>query len=302
MKNKLLLFILLVCANIAYSQHQERTVFYSRVIKDPEFFNPAYNAYQSNLSSKLIFNDKLHDYEGSPISYGFSLSVPIVKSKLGSVFNVVNELVGMRQIITVNAGLNTCVKVSEHGILSGGINLGQRRLEYLVDKMEAYSDIDITKIDIKTTKTIFSFGFYYVDLFSFAGLSVSDIVLKEVDLLNNFDLYCGRNIPLSEKMVFTPTVLYKKFYGDEITNVTGMIHFNQQFGLGGHYTVGNDYGFMAELRISKDLWLGYIYEQYSKTGWASSSSHGISLSYNVDHLRHLFDNIKRYQFISKRNN
>lgn len=293
MKNRLvLILVVLLCSGL---KAQDYTIFYSQIIKSPEYFNPSYSAHKDVVSAKLMLNSKYNSYKDNPQACAFSLSIPLSKASFGSGINVLKEEMGLRQIISVNGVLNSSIKLSPSSFLSAGIQLGVRKLEYLRDRMITYGDIDLTRIDMSTTKTAFGFGFFYNDLYNFIGVASSDIVLNDFDLMDNIDVYVGRNIPIASSLILRPSFLYKKFYGDELYHLRSELYYKNFVGGGVHYTLDRDYGFSIDVRLTKKLWMGYLYESGSKYSNMKLVSHSISLAYNIGLLNTLFDKIGKFR-------
>lgn len=293
MKSRIIiLLIVLFCSSL---KAQDYTIFYSQIIKSPEYFNPSYNAHKDVVNAKLILNSKYNSYKDNPQSCAFTLSIPISKASFGSGLNILKEEMGLRQIISVNGVLNSCIKLSSSSFLSAGIQLGVRKLEYLRDRMITYGDIDLSRIDMSSTKTAFGFGFFYNDLYNFIGLASSDIVMQDFDLMENVDIYLGRNVPISKSFILRPSFLYKKFYGDELYHFRSELYFKNSLGGGIHYTLDRDYGFSFDVRLTKRIWMGYLYEAGSKYSNMKLVSHSISLAYNIGLLNALFDKIGKFR-------
>lgn len=273
---------------------QDYTIFYSQIIKSPEYFNPSFGAHKDDLSAKLIFNNKYNGYKDNPKSCAFVISIPIMKSTLGTGINVLKEDIGLRQIISINGILNSCVRISNSSFISAGIQLGIRKLGYDETKLKTYNNLDISKIEMQSTKTTFGFGFYFNDLYNFIGIASSDIALDKVHLIENIDIYAGRNIALSDIFILKPAFLYKNFYGDELYHIKSEIYYNNSFGLGVYCTINRDYGFNTEIKLVDRLWMGYLFEIEYASQKMKLTSHSISISYNVGLLNALFKKINRF--------
>ncbi len=293
MKSRIVILLLVMscCSLMA----QDYTIYYSQIIKSPEYFNPSYSAHKDIVSAKLMLNSKYNSYRDNPKSCAFSLSIPLSKASFGSGINILKEEMGLRQIISVNGILNSCIKLSSLSFLSAGIQLGVRRLEYLRDRMITYGDVDMSRIELSSTKTAFGFGFFYNDLYNFIGIASSDIVINNIKLLENIDVYLGRNIPFSGSFVLRPSFLYKRFYGDELYHFRSELYYKNFVGGGIHYTLDRDYGFSIDVRLTPKIWMGYLYESGSKYSKMKLVSHSISLAYNVGLLNTLFDKIGKFR-------
>lgn len=293
MNRRIIILVFILFANTLVAQ--DYSIFYSQIIKSPEYFNPSHSAHKDVVSAKLMLNSKYNSYKDNPQSCAFTLSIPLSKASFGSGINVLKEEMGLRQILSVNGVLNSCIRLSSSSFLSAGIQLGVRRLEYLKDRMITYSDIDLGRMDMSSTKTAFGFGFFYNDLYNFVGVAFSDIVMKDIDLKDNLDVYLGRNIPIVRSFILRPSFLYKKIFGDELYHVRGELFYKNIMGGGVHYTLDRDYGFSLDLRLTKRVWVGYLYETGSKYDEMKLVSHSISLAYNIGLLNALFEKIGKFR-------
>lgn len=264
--------------------------FYSQIVKSPELYNPAFGANIYGYMAKLSYSSKYTSYASNPVSYAFTTSIPIVKSSLAVGFNFIQENIGLRQISSANLILSSGVKISADSYLSAGIKLGGKRMQYFKYKMNVYGNVNIDDIPNDYLKTALGVGVYYYDLYNFGGLSISDIFIDEVKVLNNFDLYAGRNFIL-DNFIFRASVLFKNYEKEQIYVLRNDIYYKGLVGLGLSYAINKEYSASIDLKVSDNLCLAYTYEYQTFKTYIKLSSYELSLSYNTNQI---YSQFKRY--------
>lgn len=294
MKNSILLLMFLLVFTGVKAQNQ--TVYLSRVFSDQEINNPAYTAYRQNVGFKLLYSSHFGSLKGQSKFYGAHVSFPIVKSEIGSSINVINEEIGLRQLLKINACVNNCVKISSFSYLSGGISIGILNQAYRESSIITDPDVDLTKLDLNKTSLNVGAGVYYFDPYIFAGVAMNDLAVFDKRNIPNIDFYFGCNYsPSPYKYVLKSCLLYKYFNEDHIFQLNEKIYYNDIIGFGANYSFSYEWGLNFDIKIKDSLWLSYSYENHINTNYIGLQSYNICLYYSPKYEKRIFSSVKRFK-------
>ncbi len=294
MKNSWLILLLMTLSIGLKAQNE--TVYFSRILSDQEIHNPAYSAYRQNIGFKLLYNSKFGALKGNSETYGLNFSIPIVKSEIGTSFNILNEKIGLRQVLNINGCLNSCIKLSSLAYLSGGISLGIRSQNYRKSDIIIDEDEDLTTLKLNSTEFNVGAGLYYFDPYIFAGLAISDLLVLNGKSNSSIDVYAGNNFSFFPyRYVLKSSLLYKRYDCNNIFHINEQLFYDDKVGLGLNYTVSYTWGVSLDVKIKDNIWLFYGFENHVKTAYSGLKSHSIGLYYNPKYLRRIFKNVRRFR-------
>jgi len=294
MKNSRL-FILFMIISISLNA-QNKTVSFSRLLSDQEIHNPAYSAYRQKMSLKLIYHSQFGSLKGHSKSYGANFTYPVINSKVGSFLSVINEDVGLHNVLNIKGGVNSCVKISSFAYLSGGISLGVQSRMYRKDEVICYDDVDLSKIDLNDNKLNLGVGIYYFDPYMFAGIAINDVTYSDNIRCSNLDMYLGYNYSFFPyKYILRSSVLYKYYNSNNIFHIDEKLFYSGRFGLGFSYTFSYEWALNLDLKLSRDIWCFYSFENHFNVAEFSLKSHSIGLYYNPKYMKRIFKNVLRFR-------
>jgi len=294
MKNSWL-FILLIVFSVNLNA-QNRSASFSRLLGDQEINNPAYSAYRQKMSFKLMYHSQFGSLKGNSQSYAANFTYPVVGSKVGSFLNVSNEDIGLHNVLNIKGGVNSCIKISSFAYLSGGISLGVQNRMYRKDEAICDEDVDLSQIDLNDNKINLGVGLYYFDPYMFAGIALNDISSVDNLRYSNFDMYVGYNYSFFPyRYILRSSVLYKYYNSSNIFHIDEKLFYGEKCGVGFSYTFSYEWALSFDLKLGKDIWCFYSYENHLNVADFALKSHTIGLYYNPKYLKRIFKNVLRFR-------
>jgi type IX secretion system PorP/SprF family membrane protein len=142
------------------------------------------------------------------------------------------------------------------------------------------------------------FGIYYYGSRFYVGLSAKHLLQNQIvvsstapddktsytKLLRNFYGMAGGAVPLSDNLVFMPSVLIKYIQNAPLqADFNTCFLFNKILTLGASYRTGNAIGLIIEVTVAKGLSIGYSYDIWFNTlKNYNAGSHEIRIGYEFD--------------------
>lgn len=248
--------------------------------KDPMFsqymfnmtsINPAYAGNRGALNLNYFGRTQWTGIPGAPKTNTLSLDGATIGGRFGLGVQMYNDNIGVYKTNGANFMASTNVKVSENGVLSGGIQFGlmNQRINY-TDVVNVYDKNDpFFQQNFNTTDPTLGLGvFYNTDKF-YAGASLPNILKssnfnKEANFKeNNLHLFitAGYVFDINEDVKLKPSTLMKIVRGAPIEfDFNTNVWLKNMVGLGVSYRTGDAIVGMAELQLNRQLRIGYAYD------------------------------------------
>jgi type IX secretion system PorP/SprF family membrane protein len=293
---KLIVILALFTSSVAIAQQD---ALFSQYMFNKLVLNPGYAGSREVLSADLIDRYQWVGIEGAPRTITFSMHSPLRNDHIGLGFYIYSDQLGP----TTDQGFQASYAYR--------INLPKGKLSFGLQAGFKYFNIDWEKIYTENPDYMFqgtqknkltpdaNFGLYYYSNRMYAGISSKQLLQNEYGmvkqndssayskLLRHFYGMAGMAVPVSEQVLFRPSILVKY-----VKNAPMQIDFNASFLIHELFWVGLTYRtedalvFMTELNIGKNLRLGYSYDVYlNKLVQYNKGSHEIRIGLDIDLLK-----------------
>lgn len=293
MKNLLTaLFILLATTLFA-----QQDALFSQYMFNKLAVNPGYAGSREILSTDLLYRYQWVNIEGAPKTISASIHSPLVNPHLAMGFNVENDQIGPLSNTSAMATFAYRI-IFPKGKLSFGLQAGAKSSD-LVHGLNAYDKTDPFLTNQVTKKIVpdANFGVYYYTTNFFAGLSSRQLLQNQTmmvkddagntqftKLLTHFYAMTGAAFPLSENVVFRPSMLAKF-----VKNAPPQLDLNASFLFANTIWVGVSYrtekaiSLMTEVNIAQNFRVGYSYDMWmNELKVNNKGSHEIRLSFDIN--------------------
>jgi type IX secretion system PorP/SprF family membrane protein len=301
---------LLLFLSLAARVFGQQDPMYSQYIFNGLLINPAYAGTRELFNATFLYRNQWVNIPGAPVTGVFSIDSPIESQKVGLGAKVIADKIG----ITSHTGLS--------GIYSYKIYFPKSALSFGLEAGVGFYNSNLSEVDYSQNSQNdpafqgnshsilpnFNFGTYYHTDRFYAGLSVTDILGRTIQnkinpnmvtdvgihIVSHLFLTSGYLFDLSPGIGFQPSFLLKYVGGAPLEgDINAVLLLHDLIALGVSWRSSASVNFMTEIRINKNLKLGYSYE-YSTNELSNftSGSHEIVLRYQ-------FANTKR-QFVSPR--
>lgn len=246
---------------------------FSQVFKTMEFINPAYSAFESSFTGKLMFRSQWAGMEGQPTTTGATIYSPLKNYKLGMGGTLISFTHGSLVQTNISMSFNIDIRVNRRDNLAFGLQAGGEYSFWDKDKVITYADTHqdeyaagYENIDEKGFfNPTFGLGMiYYSDLF-YAGAS-SYLMINENRNLD-FNFYQGSFFTggftqkLTREWFLKETVLLKLMHNDANSVEVGVnIAYRDLLWFGTAYRYKEAQVFLLDMKITRQLRIGVSYD------------------------------------------
>jgi len=296
-------YILLLMLSISLRVFSQQDPMYSQYIFNGLLINPAYAGTREVLNATMLYRNQWVNIPGAPKTGIFSIDSPVRNEKIGLGLNVSFDKIGVTSHSAITGIYAYKLRFSQSS-LTFGIQAG---IGFFYSNNTSVKYIDNTQIDVafqtdyKKTLPNFGIGMYYQANRFFAGFSIPQILGPEIHqaiygnqqndldlaLVNHYFLSSGYLFDLNPDLKFQLYTLLKFVDGAPVEgDLNGILWFSDSIAFGLSYRSISSVGSLIQIKINKQLFLGYAYE-YSTTQLKdfTSGSHEIALRYQFDFSR-----------------
>ncbi len=272
---------------------------YSEYVFDGLLINPAYAGTHDVLNAALLYRDQWLNIPGAPKTGIFSIDAPLKNEKVGIGLNIESDKIGVTSFTNVTGDYSYRLKFSNSSLNLGiqlGVGFTNSNLTSVITSDGGPADPSFES-NYHVALPIFGFGMYYYSDKFFAGLSIPQIGGSSVqkvlygnsdninlDLSNHYFLYTGYLFNLTPDVKLKPSVLFKYVNGAPVEmDINGVCWFYDLIALGFSYRSLASVDFLAQFKLTDQVYLGYAYEYPTNAlNNFSSGSHEIMLQYMFD--------------------
>ena len=311
LRNCIVTLLLIVSAGL----YAQSTQLYSYGQQDPQFtqymfnpssFNPAVAGEMDAWVSTLNVRNQWVNLPGAPISQIFTSHIPIYKISSGAGLVVMNDIAGQQR----NTGLTAmyaCHKRFRTSTLSRGVSGGFVQQQLNGGKLitptgnyEGIVDHNDPNLPV-TTKTELlpdaAAGLYFFGKNLKIGASATHLLLPlqasketaetDVQYNPNAYVYVGYDIDVTDRLIITPSVLYKTDLKASIVDINTIFTFNQNILAGASFRgyANSRYdaaALIAGLNVTDNWRISYSYDiTLSELNSVSAGSHEVVLRYSI---------------------
>jgi type IX secretion system PorP/SprF family membrane protein len=277
----------------------QQDVLYSQFMFNKLTVNPGYAGSREVFSADLVYRNQWLGIDGAPKTFSLSLHAPLRDNHIALGGYIYNDQIG--PMVDQGALLTYAYRISlPKGKLSFGLQGGVKYSNINWDMIKV-EDPDFTFQSDQKNKIIpdANLGIYYYTNNWFAGISSKQLLQNEyglvtVDgkqtyskLLRHFYGMAGVAVPVSDRVIFRPSVLFKYVKNAPLQmDLNASMLFNDLLCLGMTYRTNGDLVFLTEITFGGKYRLGYSYDVNVKDRiHYNSGSHEIRLGIDLDLLK-----------------
>jgi type IX secretion system PorP/SprF family membrane protein len=298
MKKLLTALIILMVSQPLLAQ---REAMFTNNMYNMSAFNPAYAGSRDAISILLLHRSQWLNFDGGPITQSFTVHSPIYDN-MGLGLSVINDKIGYENNTMVNVDYSYTIRVSTNAKLAFGLKAGLNM--YSLDLSEIYGQHPGDPVFYPSNENSvlpnFGFGAYYYTEKYYIGFSIPK--LFEINLQDNtyessssltdkskhYYLSAGTIFDINDMVMLKPTALVKVAMGAPIElDLSAQLIFNEKFLIGLMYRTSADLGFLAGLKITKELDFGYSFDvSTANSTWKyNEGSHEVFLRYDIGNYK-----------------
>jgi type IX secretion system PorP/SprF family membrane protein len=293
---KILISLIMFVSISAYAQQDP---LFSQYMFNKLAVNPAYAGSTEMLTADILSRYQWVGIKGAPRSYTVSLHSPLRNNHMGLGLYLYGDILGPTETYGLMGSYAYRIKVG-NGKLCFGLQVGFKYSMFNMDKIKVQDpDFVYSGQDVKKFIPDANFGIYYYSKKWFAGISSKQLFQNQsgltsvngqntyTKLLRHFYGMGGVAIPVSDKVIFRPSVLAKFVpHAPLQCDFNASFVFNNIFWIGASYRTEKAVVFMTEFHVTKNLRIGYSYDMYlNKLMTVNKGSHEIRLGLDFDIFR-----------------
>lgn len=267
---------------------------YSQYMFNQLAINPAYAGSKEAISTSIYYRNQWTGISGTPKTETFSIHSPMRKKKVAVGFNIIADQIGPKSSIGVLGSYAYRIKI-RNGKLSLGLRAGIYQYDYNwqgITHKDAADPIYLGGNQVIVYVPTADAGAYYYTNTMFAGFSAAHLDngkltspnsrLDEAQLKTHFFLTGGKAFDISDKLIFSPSVMVKRVAGAPISadlNFSFLLQNRLWLGM----SLRSRYGVVAyaQVNITDKFKIGYAFDfGINKAGRNLGTSHEIMISYD----------------------
>ena len=290
----IILFIMFIANATAFSQTEP---MYSQYMYNMLGVNPAYAGNREATSFNFFQRNQWIGLKGAPKTTSLSIDKAAKDGKIGIGFQAYDDRLGVESATGFNAIISSRVKVSEIGVLSGGISFGLMNYRLnLNDVMNRYTPTDpsfISSAKPSQWNPSVGMGVYYNTDKLYIGLSTPSILrsrlakyenfVSGIQKMDDFHLFAtaGYVFEVNDDVKLKPSTMIKMVSGAPIElDLNLNIWLKDLIGIGGSYRTGDAFIGMVEIQATDNLRFGYAYDMpFTPLKYFTRGSHELMLRY-----------------------
>jgi len=278
----------------AFSQTEP---MYSQYMYNMLGVNPAYAGNREATSFNFFQRNQWIGLKGAPKTTSLSIDKAAKDGKIGLGFQAYDDRLGVESATGFNAIISSRVKVSEIGVLSGGISFGLMNYRLnLNDVMNRYTPTDpsfISSAKPSQWNPSVWMGVYYNTDKLYIGLSTPSILrsrlakyenfVSGIQKMDDFHLFAtaGYVFEVNDDVKLKPSTMIKMVSGAPIElDLNLNVWLKDLIGIGGSYRTGDAFIGMVEIQATDNLRFGYAYDMpFTPLKYFTRGSHELMLRY-----------------------
>jgi type IX secretion system PorP/SprF family membrane protein len=282
----------LLISNKVFAQTEP---MYSQYMYNMLGVNPAYAGNREATSVNFFQRRQWVGMAGSPQTTSVSVDGAAKDNKIGWGVQLYDDKLGVEKADGANLMLSSHVRVSEKGILSGGLSVGL--MNYRIDLMNVQGRFTPSDpafyANFNKWLPAVGLGIYYHTEKFYAGFSVPnvlksrlsafDVMKSGIQKVNSTHMFLttGYVFNVNEEVKIKPSTMIKAVSGAPIeADINTNIWLKDIIGLGFSYRTGDAMIVMAEAQINENLRVGYAYDMtISPLKYYNNGSHEMMLRY-----------------------
>mgnify|MGYP000636550516 FL=1 len=296
------ILMLLAVMLFAYQKSIAQTEpMYSQYMFNMLGVNPAYAGSREASSFNIFQRRQWIGLQGAPQTTSISFDQSILNKAAGWGIQLYDDKIGVEKADGINLMGATRIRVSEKGVLSGGLSLGL--MNYRIDLMNVtgrYTPSDPAfYANLNKWTPSLGLGIYYNTDNFYAGVSIPNILKSKLTALTliksglqkvnqkHIFLTTGVVIPINEELKLKPSTMIKIVEGAPIeADFNTNIWLRDIIGLGVSYRTGDAIIGMAEIQVNENLRFGYAYDMtISALKSYNTGTHEIMIRYELGNFK-----------------
>lgn len=275
-------------AYMATKLYAQQEPIFTHYMQNPISINPAITGTIRNLNLNLLSRLQWVGLEGAPNSFSLSAHTPWAAKKIGVGVNIMNDNTWPISNTHISGSYAYRLRINDEITLSMGLKGGFTYYRANLTSLHVINPDDPEFMhNEKKFYPNLGVGFYMYSQKFFAGISMPRLIQTAFD--KQFDknlrrpvyLMGGYNLSITEEWVFMPSALAGAMVGVPMSfDLTAQFLYQGRFFFGTHYRFGDAAGLFFDMKVNKDLSVGYAFDfSLTKLSKVNSGTHELMITY-----------------------
>lgn len=296
---KLLFALIILSVQQLYAQQDP---LFSQYMFNKLAFNPGYAGSRDLLTADILYRNQWVNIDGAPKTISASIHSPLRNPHVALGLTAYRDDIGPSVYSGAVATFAYRILFPESR-LSFGLQGGFKHAAIDWNALNNYQDADQNLVNQAKQQFLpdANFGIYYYSTRYYVGVSSKQLLQNQVLVTQNGDIgkdqftkllahfygMAGLALPVSDKVVFRPSV-FAKFVKNAPPqlDLNASFLFNEVFWLGASYRTERALSLITEIRLSQNIRLGYSYDiWFNELRPFNSGSHEVRLGLDFNVLQ-----------------
>lgn len=302
MKYKRLIFLSIMAISFHQAKAQTEPM-YSQYMYNMLGVNPAYAGNREALSLNFFQRNQWVGIKGAPKTTSLSIDQSIKDGKMGWGIQVYDDRLGVEAASGFNGMLSTRIRVSEKGILSGGLSIGLMNYRINLNEVNNRNNPNDPSFIVTDNPSKWNpsmgMGIYYNTDRFYASVSTPSVLKSRLASYENFNTSIQKSdafhlfantgyvFDINEDVKLKPSTMIKMVSGAPIEADLNMnLWLKDLLGIGGSYRTGDAFVGMIELQATQQIRFGYAYDMpFNPLKYFTKGSHELMLRYEFGNFK-----------------
>ena len=264
------LAIVLLVSFITSEVQAQNEPMYSQYMFNMMAANPAYAGSRGAIGLNYFGRAQWSGIAGAPTTNSISIDGSTLDGRFGMGLQMYHDHIGVYNNNVANFMFSTRVKVSDDGVLSGGLQVGLKNSRIDLTSVKNVYDLNDYKFqqNVNNWDPMLGAGiFYNTDKF-YAGVSIPNIlssanIYTNAAKTNDYHLFIasGYVFDLDDDIKLKPSTMIKMSSGAPVeADFNANAWYRNMFGIGASLRTGDAYVGMAEVQVTRQVRIGYAYD------------------------------------------
>ncbi len=302
MKYKRLIYLSILALSFHQAKAQTEPM-YSQYMYNMLGVNPAYAGNREALSLNFFQRNQWVGIKGAPKTTSLSIDQSIKDGKMGWGIQVYDDRLGVEAATGFNGMLSTRIRVSEKGILSGGLSFGLMNYRINLNDVNNRNNPNDPSFIVTDNPSKWNpsmgMGIYYNTDRFYASVSTPSVLKSRLASYENFNTSIQKSdafhlfantgyvFDVNEDVKLKPSTMIKMVSGAPIEADLNMnLWLKDLLGIGGSYRTGDAFVGMIELQATQQIKFGYAYDMpFNPLKYFTKGSHELMLRYEFGNFK-----------------
>jgi type IX secretion system PorP/SprF family membrane protein len=289
------LFLTLLAAGITGIAKAQQDPMYTQQMDNLLIMNPGYAGTQGETNFLVVARNQWVSFDGAPRTRTLAFNTPLKGDKIGIGFSIMTDKIGPLRQTGLYFDYSYSLKMGFEYKLALGLKGGFSFYRAALSELSTVNPDPIYERDIyKNFLPNFGVGAFLYSEDTYFGFSAPKLIENTIsredyqtEYVNKEEIHlylmAGKKFSLNETMQLKTHTMLRMVKDAPLSfDITALFGLKEKFWFGGMLRFGDSYGFLAQVKPTQDILIGYSYDlNFSGLNAFNNGTHEIMLSYSL---------------------